>query len=180
MLCGWGERPEIRARNYDQTSISYCPEYSSKIDLDLLLAYLNSRILDWYFRLGSSNAQINEYQFNNLPCPKPLARAQSDSSKLRQAKDFITSGDIMSCKQLLNPDSLHAGMPAWVADLVSWLVGRIVEIEERRKLSSRSDRARLDPESEPLQHLIDHTLYSCFGLAEEEGRYIEQRLKEMM
>ena len=30
---------------------------------------LNSRLIDWYFTIGSTNSKINEYQFNNLPCP---------------------------------------------------------------------------------------------------------------
>ncbi len=37
---------------------------------DFLLALLNSKLIDWYFRLGSTNSKVNEYQFNNLPCPR--------------------------------------------------------------------------------------------------------------
>jgi hypothetical protein len=40
-------------------TISYITEKSTHIDLDLLLALLNSKILDWYFRLGSTNSKVN-------------------------------------------------------------------------------------------------------------------------
>src|SRR5439155_17943357 len=50
-------------------TVSYVTEESSQIDLDLMLAFVNSKILDWYFRLGSTNSKVNEYQFNALPEP---------------------------------------------------------------------------------------------------------------
>jgi hypothetical protein len=34
-------------------TVSYATEESAKIDLDLLLALLNSKILDWYLRLAA-------------------------------------------------------------------------------------------------------------------------------
>ncbi len=37
--------------------------------VDLLLALLNSAILDWYFGIVSTNSKVNEYQFNLLPVP---------------------------------------------------------------------------------------------------------------
>ena len=50
-------------------SIKYIPEPDSQLDLDFVLILLNSQLLDWYFRITSTNAQINEYQFNVLPVP---------------------------------------------------------------------------------------------------------------
>ena len=29
----------------------------------------NSKLIDSYFRLGSTNSKVDEYRFNNLPCP---------------------------------------------------------------------------------------------------------------
>jgi hypothetical protein len=37
------------------------------VSLDLLLALLNSALIDWYFSIGSTNSKVNEYQVNNLP-----------------------------------------------------------------------------------------------------------------
>lgn len=50
-------------------TVSYVSASSSKLPPDLILALMNSQLLEWYFRLGTSNSKANEYQFNNLPCP---------------------------------------------------------------------------------------------------------------
>lgn len=60
-------------------TVSYIPnDKTSLLSPDFLLALLNSKLIDWYFRLGSTNSKVNEYQFNNLPCPtfrdKPPSR----------------------------------------------------------------------------------------------------------
>ncbi len=49
--------------------INYIPENEAKLPLDFVLAILNSKISDWYFRLGSSNAAVSHYQIYNLPVP---------------------------------------------------------------------------------------------------------------
>src|SRR5208337_504180 len=51
-------------------TVSYVPENETRLQLPLLMALLNSRLLEWYFRLGSTNSKVNEYQFNILPCPR--------------------------------------------------------------------------------------------------------------
>jgi hypothetical protein len=57
-----------------------------------LLALLNSKLLDWYFRLGSTNSKVNEYQFNNLPCPifRDLRTAE-DEKIWKQVSPMIAS-----------------------------------------------------------------------------------------
>jgi hypothetical protein len=61
---------QIPAGEFCFDTISYVPRgAATRIDLDLLLALLNSRLIDWYFSIGSTNSKVNEYQFNNLPCP---------------------------------------------------------------------------------------------------------------
>ena len=47
--------------------INYFPKEESSIALDLLLALLNSKISDWYFRLISTNAAVSHYQLYALP-----------------------------------------------------------------------------------------------------------------
>lgn len=47
------------------------------MDLHLLVALLNSKLLDWYFRLGSTNSKVNEYQFNALPIPAIMGTEES-------------------------------------------------------------------------------------------------------
>ncbi len=51
-------------------TVSYVTDESSEIDLDLLVAFLNSKILDWYFRLGSTKAQIQRLMSISMTrCP---------------------------------------------------------------------------------------------------------------
>jgi hypothetical protein len=57
---------------------------------------------------------------------------------------------------------------------------RIQGIEAKRVLKNRSERSRLAPESQPIQDAIDGVLFRCYGLTEDEGRYITRRLGEML
>ena len=71
-------------------------------------------------------------------------------------------------------------MPKPVAEALAAMSRRIQEIEAKRVLKNRSDRSRLAPESQPIQDAIDAVLFRCYGLSAEEGRYIEQRLEEVL
>ena len=57
---------------------------------------------------------------------------------------------------------------------------RIQEIEAERVLKSRSERSHLAPESQEIQDVIDAVLFRVYGLTDDEARYIERRLKEML
>src|SRR3989338_955257 len=46
--------------------INYIPENDSQLTLDFVLAVLNSKMSDWFFRLGSTNAAVSHYQIHNL------------------------------------------------------------------------------------------------------------------
>ena len=56
----------------------------------------------------------------------------------------------------------------------------IQDIEGARVLKSRSERSHLAPESQPIQDAIDAVVFRCYGLTNEDARYVEQRLKEML
>jgi len=57
---------------------------------------------------------------------------------------------------------------------------RIQEIEAKRVLKNRFERSHLAPESQPIQDAIDAVLFHCYGLSEDDGHYVSQRLKEML
>jgi hypothetical protein len=60
----------IPAGEFCFDTVSYIPQGNTTlVDLDLLLALMNSKLVDWYFTIGSTNSKVNEYQFNILPCP---------------------------------------------------------------------------------------------------------------
>lgn len=48
-----------------------------EIDLVALLAILNSKAMNWYFRCFSTNSNVNSYEVENLPIPR-LDRRQEE------------------------------------------------------------------------------------------------------
>ncbi|MFQ5853652.1 MAG: Eco57I restriction-modification methylase domain-containing protein, partial [Candidatus Binatia bacterium] len=157
-------------------TISYVTDESSQIDLDLLLALLNSKILDWYFRLGSTNSKVNEYQFNVLPVPT-LSKDPLDIGLM----PLLERGHWAGLTDLLCEIGTEPGlMPRPVAQAIAEMSRRIQEIEAKRILKSRSERSHLAPESQPIQDAIDTLLFRCYGLSQEDAHYIEQRLGEML
>ena len=67
-----------------------------------------------------------------------------------------------------------------LADTLAEMSRRIQEIEAKRVLKNRSERSRLAPESQPIQHAIDAVLFRCYGLSDDDAKYIEKRLEEML
>jgi hypothetical protein len=157
-------------------TVSYVSESSSKIDLDLLLAFFNSKILDWYFRLGSTNSKVNEYQFDALPVP-----TLSDTGKSIEWKKFLKEGKWDALSELLHSGCSEAGiMPKDVAEALAEMSREIQRIEGQRVLKNRKERSSLAPESQQIQDVIDKVLFRCYGLSDEEGAYIAKRLQEML
>jgi hypothetical protein len=71
-------------------------------------------------------------------------------------------------------------MPKAVADALAEMSRSIQEIESKRVLKHRFERAHLAAESQPIQDAIDAVLFRCYGLSENEAKYIENRLEEML
>ncbi|MEI9476158.1 MAG: hypothetical protein WCO26_06250 [Deltaproteobacteria bacterium] len=45
---------------------------------------------------------------------------------------------------------------------------------------NRSERSHLAPESQSIQDAIDAVLFKCYGLSDDDARYISKRLEEML
>ena len=71
-------------------------------------------------------------------------------------------------------------MPNAVAEALAEMSRRIQQIEAKRVLKSRSERSHLAPESQPIQDAIDAILFRCYGLSDDDAKYISLRLKEML
>ena len=71
-------------------------------------------------------------------------------------------------------------MPKPVAVALADVSRRIQRIEAKRVVKNRAERSRLAPESQPIQDAIEAVLFRCYGLSEDEARYIEKRLEEML
>jgi hypothetical protein len=162
--------------SYCLDTVSYVTSTSSKVELEFLLVLLNSKILDWYFRLGSTNSKVNEYQFNALPVP----RIQKSDGK-RDVLSDIDDVDLKGIQDTLLDLYTEPGvMPKEVKDALVLLCKRIERTEAKRVLRTRSDRSHLAPDSQTLQDVIDAVLFRYYGLSDEERNYIEGRLKVML
>lgn len=71
-------------------------------------------------------------------------------------------------------------MPNSVAEALVEMSRRIQKIEAKRVLKNRSERSQLAPESEPIQDAIDAVLFRCYGLSDDDAKYVEKRLEEML
>lgn len=168
---------KIEQDNFCFDTVSYVTESSCVLDLDLLLALLNSQFLDWYFRLGSTNSKINEYQFKALPVPTFHEAKDTEI----EWKHLMESGDWKKIRSMLCHHCVEPGtMPESVANALSELSQRVQEIESVRVLKSRSERSRLDPKSQPIQDVIDDVLFQVYGLSADEADHIRSRLKDML
>ena len=154
-------------------SIDYIPECDSVLPLDYLVALLNSKILDWYFRLDSTNANINQYQVLNLPIP------EIEISEVGSFLFFDQSSPALA-QNLVDCCSKPGKISRDVVEAISEMSRRIQKIEARRVLKNRSERSSLAPESQPIQDAIDKVLFRCYGLSDDDAQYIENRLKEML
>lgn len=162
-------------------SVSYFPESQSRIPLELVMAIFNSKLADWYFRLGSTNATINEYQVDNLPCP--IFGDGMDKSQIavrKHASQAMHRGDFDECFGILRPAMDEPPFGIAVQEVIVELVSAIQCIERARGEIARSARSALDPEAQPYQDLIDRIFFALADLTPDESRQLEERLANML
>ena len=171
----------IPSRNFCNHKINYCTENSCNIPLELLMAILNSKLSDWYFRLGSTNAAVSHYQIYNLPFP---VFADSETQGDRHIRSVcikkIESKDLDGAFfELKSSFKLHPFNCA-IKDSLIYLTNKIISIEAQRGEITRSERSALHPEAQLFQDLIDKVLFSLAGLTEKESIQLEERLGKML
>ena len=156
--------------------INYFPKQDCQISLDLVLAFLNSKVVDWYFRLTSTSAAVSHYQLYALPIPTIV-----DEPCSLDWRPTFEAGDWSNLSSQLMAACKAAGeLPREVALVVEHMSLHLRNIESNRILSGRTERSRLASESQPIQDAIDRVLFHCYGISEDDAQYIEQRLAEML
>ena len=158
-------------------TVSYVTDESSKINLDLLLLFLNSRILEWYFRIGSTNSKVNEYQFNALPILDPSN--EMDGNPLCETLVETGKWDDLA-KSLISFSTQPGRLPSGVAKILTHMSRCIQNIEQKRNLNRRSERSSLDSESQVIQDAADAVLFYYYGFSHEDSLYVSRRLEEML
>lgn len=165
-----------------QESISYIPENHCALQLEVILAMLNSKLLDWHFRLGSTNAMVGEYEIDNLPCP--VFDDQAPASEHTQIRDASTGavaeGRFDAAFDAIAPLLAEPPFSKAVQDVLVDLVKRIIRIERARGEIARAERSKLAKDAQPLQNLIDRIIYAMAGLSDDEARGLEERLANML
>jgi hypothetical protein len=161
-------------------TVSYVPHGAQTlIDLDVLLALLNSKLTDWYFTIGSTNSKVNEYQFNNLPYPVFRRDTTGEDQALLKDLLFELDRDPALVLQALAAYWTEVPFNPAIEQLLITLSRRVRAIEKCRGPVSRADRARLATTAQPYQDLMDGIFFRLVGFAERETASLSERLEEM-
>jgi hypothetical protein len=185
----------LAAGEFCNHTINYAPQHLSKLNLDLLIGLLDSTLSEWYFRLGSTNAHISQYQLQNLPCPAFAEKSTAADAKMLAdalaVLDDWAAGPgkkgkadpeqmIRDVCRILQPAMAVPPYGQAARDAIVELVKRITAIEAARGEIARTERSHLAPAAQPYQDMIDRILYALAGLTETEWRGMEERLKTML
>jgi hypothetical protein len=173
----------IPAGTFLLESISYIPAHRCVAPLAQVLAVLNSKLADWYFRLGSTNAMVAEYQVNNLPFPRFAdSSAMTVGGLVPRVLEALArpEGGVETGWELVAPLTGEAPFDPVLGDVICALVQRIEEIEAGRGEIARSARSALTSEAQPHQEFIDRLLFALAGLSELDRQGLEDRLTRML
>lgn len=160
--------------------VNYCPTHRCQFDLRFLLAVLNSKLSDWYFRLGSTNAAVSHYQLYNLPFPIFASGSSASTLTKEAALRALRSGNVHDAETSIEPFLEVGPFDPLIRECVIAAVDRITTTERRRGSISRSDRSALSPEAQPYQDFIDRVFFAMAGLSPEESAGLEERLATML
>jgi hypothetical protein len=154
--------------------INYIPEKSSMLPLDFILALLNSKLSDWFFRLSSTSAAVSHYQIYQLLVPTVTDEEPPIwwMASLDKGEWNRIAADA--------PFRRMGCMARYCIDGIGEMCRCIKKLESKRELQGRWERSELSAESEVIQGALDRLLFRCFGLNDDEQKFINDRLKEML
>jgi hypothetical protein len=159
--------------------INYFPDPECRYPLPILLGLLNSKLVDWYFRLGSTNASVSHYQLYNLPAPR-FADGDTESPAIARFQSAVESTDSAAAFGVIEPLVASPPFPSSVMTAMASLVERIMAIEHGRGEIARTARSALAPAAQPLQDLLDRIIFRMAGLSDDEAVWLQQRLQRML
>lgn len=170
----------VPAGEYCNHTINYLPEHTSRLPLEFVLGLLNTELADWYFRLGSTNAHVSQYQLGNLPCPHFGAEVtDADRATADAAVAELAAGRPAAALSAAGPLLETAPFSPAVQDVVVAAVGQIVAAEAKRGEMTRSDRSALSSAAQPYQDFLDAVFFRLAGLTDEEVAGLRDRYERM-
>jgi hypothetical protein len=171
----------IPAGEFCNHKINYVPGHKARLPLKFIAALLNSDLIDWYFRLGSTNAAVSHYQLYNLPCPKfAPASGQKSNETVALAQSAIEKGDFEAVERHIAGLIIRPPFDRAIASIIGTIVDRIIEAERERGPISRAARSALAPTSQAWQDVIDRTFGLMAGLSSPEHEALKERLAKML
>jgi len=125
---------------------------------------------------------VNEYQFDNLPCPvfSPHESSADHDGVFRNALEAIKLEHFADAFRALKPLLEQPPFSRVIQSVLVELVQRILRAEKARGTIARSGRSALGPAAQPFQDLIDRIIYAMAGLSDVEARGLEDRLARML
>jgi type I restriction-modification system DNA methylase subunit len=160
-------------------TISYFPENDSQLPLSFIVGLFNSKLLDWFFRLGSTNSKVNDYQVRIFPVPFFGSR-KKNAELVKSFKDAANRRQWSEAFGLIEPILAEPPFSSEVIDCIVSLVEGISNIEAVRGDIARTERSALDPRAQPYQDLLDRIIFRLAGLTDAEADELEQRLARML
>jgi hypothetical protein len=166
----------IPPRQFCFDTISYIPDAQSSLPPRFLLALLNSALANWYFLLGSTNSKVNEYQFNNLPCPVFAASLTPNDARVQQYTEAdLAAGRTADGLERLRPLLVQPPFSPAVRAVIMAAVEPILTIEANRGKIARKARSALAPAAQPYQDFLDALFFGMAGLTAEEVAGLKER-----
>ena len=170
--------PEGRFCNH---TINYTTSYHCKIDLSLVLFVLNSAFADWYFRLGSTNAHVNQYQLDNIPCPQfGSSITPVDDVAINQVDRWLELLDFSMVEEACVDRAREYGLTTTLEQIIVKLVQFIESGERQRGRIARTRRSSLSRDGNCCQVILDKILFALLGFGVDKYEYIAARLPKML
>jgi len=150
----------------------------AQLPLKFIAGLLNSDLVDWYFRLGSTNAHVSHYQLYNLPCPNFAPGDGLTSNKIVTGvqpaieKDDFEAAESYIARLIMQPPFDPA--------IIATVVDRIIGAERDRGLISRAARSQLAAKSQAWQDVIDRMFALMAGISPTEHAALRERLATML
>lgn len=162
-------------------TVSYVVKSESALDLAVVLALLNSKLLEWFFRLGSTNSKVNNYQFENLPCPVfSDDRMEPGGDADDAVHHAIDRGSVEDLAGALQPDLASPPFGLRIRQTIAHLVEQVIAEETSRGEIGRAERSALSPKAAIYQAMLDRIIYEMVGLSASESQALEDRLERML
>jgi Alw26I/Eco31I/Esp3I family type II restriction m6 adenine DNA methyltransferase len=115
-------------------SVNYILIEDPSLQQEYLLALLNSRLMNWFFKLFSTNSNVNGYQVDNLPIAKPGTSGTKIVAKVNEILSITKDENYLSSPiKQAKVEELQAHIDQMVYDLYGLRPEEIAVVEGTSK-----------------------------------------------